>query len=213
VLTAVLCLPAPAYADRQRDESWQLDAMHIAEAQKISTGAGVVVAVVDTGVSGKQPELSGNLLEGTDTARGFTGNGQLDLDGHGTRMATLIAGHGTGPGNRDGILGIAPGAGILPICTVGQSDDNDAAADGVAWAVDHRVKVINLSFVGYSTDKWEKALDKALAADIVVVAGAGNVSVSTEFGFPARYPGVLAVTGSNREGEIGSFAVTDHAPT
>jgi len=207
-LVAVLCLPAPAYADRQRDRSWQLDALHVAEAQKISTGTGVVVAVVDTGVNGKQPELTNTLLPGIDTARGFTGNGQLDGDGHGTGIATLIAGHGTGPGNRDGILGIAPGANILPICTAGPSDDNDATADGVDWAVDHHAKVINLSFGGYTTDKWEKALDKALAADIVVVAATGNTGERTEVSFPATYPGVLAVTGSNREGEVDGFSLT-----
>ncbi len=109
-----LCLPAPARRTSCRDRSWHLSYLHVVEAHAASTGKGVNVAVVDSGVNAYQPELSGSVLSGIDPGRGMTGNGQQDGDGHGTAMATLIAGHGRGPDSRDGILGIAPEAKILP---------------------------------------------------------------------------------------------------
>ena len=55
---------APAWADNIRDQEWHLSFLHIAEAQQVSQGEGVIVAVLDTGVNANQPELSGNVLPG-----------------------------------------------------------------------------------------------------------------------------------------------------
>jgi subtilisin family serine protease len=210
MLVGALSLPAPAYADSIRDQSWQLGFLHIAEAQRISTGAGVTVGLIDTGVEGDLAELSGGtLLSGTNSAWNFTGDCQRDDDGHGTGLAALIAGHGKGADGSAGFLGVAPGVKILPVCTEGPfAETNQAMADGVSWAVDHGAQVINLSFDGTRLDVWEKALDKALANDVVVVAGTGNDSAATQVAFPARYPGVLAVTGNDRAGNIGGNVTT-----
>jgi len=204
-----VCLPAPANADDVRDQSWQLAFLHVEQAQQISTGQDVTVAVIDTGVNANQPELSGRLLTGTETGRGFTGNGQQDFDGHGTGMATLIAGHGYGPGGHNGILGIAPGAKILPIAFQGAIVGPDqAVADGISWATDQGAKVISLSIAGLDGGILAAPLERALAHDVVVVAGTGNLPEATEVGYPAKYPGVLAVTANSRAGQIADIAVT-----
>src|SRR5690348_1465865 len=131
IVVGAQCLIEPASADDVRDQSWQVDYLNIDRAQEISTGQKVIVAVVDTGVNASQPELSGQLLSGTDAGRGLTGNGQQDFDGHGTGMAALIAGHGYGDGGRSGVRGIAPGAQILPISVPGAMvDSEDALANG-----------------------------------------------------------------------------------
>lgn len=209
IATTILVQAQPATADDVRSRSWQLEYLHIADAQQISTGAGVTVAVIDTGVNGTQPELSGTLLPGTNAGDDFTGDGQSDIDGHGTGMATLIAGHGRGPDGQDGVLGIAPGAKILPVRTTSITEDVlKAYVDGLAWAVDHGAKVVCLA-VGTDEDPlWEPALAKALAADVIVVAGMGNSPEVAHVGYPAAYPGVVAVTATNQNGTVTDFSIT-----
>jgi type VII secretion-associated serine protease mycosin len=209
VLISALCLPGTANADDVRARSWQLSYLHVERAQQLSRGQNETVAVIDTGVNVSQPELSGQLLAGTDAGRGFTGNGQQDFEGHGTAMATLIAGHGYGSGGGDGILGIAPGAMILPISVPGAiTNANQAIADGISWAVDHGADVISLSVGGVYDELLTGPLEKAFSRDVVVVAGTGNRPEETEVTYPAKYPGVLAVTANNRSEQIPSLAIT-----
>nr|BFE67825.1 hypothetical protein GCM10020092_011260 [Actinoplanes digitatis] len=103
--SAALCGTPALGADAVRDKQWHLEFLDVAEAQRTSTGKGVTVAVIDSGVS-DHPDLSGTVLNGTDfLERG--GNGRTDRTGHGTGMAGLIAAHG---GEKTGALGIAPDA-------------------------------------------------------------------------------------------------------
>ena len=114
-LATVLLAAPPAAADSIRDREWHLNYLNVTAAQVQSQGDGVVVAVVDTGVNGNHPDLAGNVLPGVDVSGAGAPNGQQDTDGHGTAMASLIAGHGHGTGNGDGVLGIAPQAKIFPV--------------------------------------------------------------------------------------------------
>lgn len=100
---ALLCVVSlayvapPAAADSIRDRQWALSSFDAASIEKVSTGRGVTVAVIDSGVDGSHPDLVGNVLPGKDFLRG----GRADDEGsssHGTGMASLIAGHGHGPG-------------------------------------------------------------------------------------------------------------------
>ena len=97
--------PVPASADATRDSQWHLKFLNIAEAHKVSTGKGVVVAVIDTGVNASHPDLQSSVQKGIDVTPGRSGDGQQDSDGHGTAMAGLIAAHGHG--SDIGALGIA----------------------------------------------------------------------------------------------------------
>ncbi|MFB9235196.1 type VII secretion-associated serine protease mycosin [Plantactinospora siamensis] len=196
-------------ADRVRADQWHLRYLHVAEAQQISRGAGVTVAVIDTGIEG-HPDLQGNLLPGRDTFPGGTGDGRQDAEGHGTGMAGLIAAHGEG--GRQGALGIAPDARLLPVRYAIHPGTTNADADSVAasidWAITQGARVLNLSFTGGSTASEVMAVRKALQADAVLVAGAGNRPDDLGVGFPAAMEGVLAVGATDRSGKRAAISVT-----
>ncbi len=181
--------------DAERDGQWQLATLRAPRAWDLATGDGVVVAVIDSGVA-PHPDLTGRVLSGLDLVDA-TGNGSNDQVGHGTTVAALIAGQGDG---RHGVAGLAPRAKILPVRVLdaeNRYDDARVVAEAVRWAVDHDAKVINLSLGGaVPSDALAEAIDYAFARDVVVVACVGNVSAggSTEIWYPAREPGVLAVT-------------------
>src|SRR5690349_11433592 len=102
---------APPVADKVRDDQWQLSALGAEAAWRISTGAGVTVAVIDSGVDATHPDLAGQVLGGLDLVD-VGGDGYDDEVGHGTTVAALIAGRGD---DARGVVGLAPGAKILPV--------------------------------------------------------------------------------------------------
>ncbi|WP_232533848.1 type VII secretion-associated serine protease mycosin [Plantactinospora sp. KBS50] len=181
----------------------------MAEAHRISRGAGVTVAVIDTGVD-PHPDLRGNLLPGRDAFPGGTGMGQIDADNHGTEIAGLIAAHGQGNGR--GALGIAPEAKLLPVryaVRPGTSDtDAEAVAAGIEWATNKGSKVINLSLGGGAGRQEIDAIQRAIDKDTVIVASVGNEPQSLGVAFPATLTGVLAVGATNRQSLRAAFSAT-----
>ncbi|MFC0033989.1 type VII secretion-associated serine protease mycosin [Micromonospora chaiyaphumensis] len=201
----VLGAAQPAAAAPRRAEQWYLDELRIDQVHELSTGRGVTVAVVDSGVDATHPELTGQVLPGG-RSYGAPGDGRSDVEGHGTHMAGIIAAKNAGS---DGVTGIAPGARILPIKTKpGDGDTSEAAsAQGIRMAVDGGAKVINLSYgsMGVASADEEAAIRYALDRDVVVVAGAGNTAKGhSEVISPANVPGVIAVTGTTRGGRFWS---------
>jgi type VII secretion-associated serine protease mycosin len=208
VLGALLTTSAPASAAGIRSQQWYLDALHIPQAQRISTGKGVTVAVIDSGVDGSHPDLKGQLtrgkcLQGFDDVQKPT----EDLDGHGTAMAGIIAAEGNGP---DHALGIAPDAKIMPICML--TDDSApgpairAIAEGIRWATDHGAAVVSISLgsdhsvMSSDTDAIESAVSYAQSHDVVIVAATGNLPDAKHVITPAALPGVVAVAGTTKSG-------------
>jgi type VII secretion-associated serine protease mycosin len=207
--TYLVGLPIPT--DAIRDEQWQLDLFHARDAWRVSTGEGVTVAVVDSGVDAGHPDLAGQVLPGIDLVAG-TGDGRTDPVGHGTTVAGLIAGRGD---DTRGVVGLAPKAKILPVRVLDEENRYDDAlivARGVRWAVDNGAQVVNLSLGGVGkSPALAAALDYAFARDVVVVACTGNISASSgsDVWYPAREPGVVAVTGLERQSDtLWSGAIT-----
>ncbi|MEV6926916.1 type VII secretion-associated serine protease mycosin [Dactylosporangium sp. NPDC051485] len=190
----------PAVADQVRGEQWQLSALDVRNAWKVSTGKGVTVAVIDSGVDASHPDLVGQVLPGIDLVEpGSNNGGKVDPVGHGTTVASLIAGSGR---DRSGVEGIAPGAKILPIRVLDKAnkyDDPGVVAQAVLWAVDHGAGVINLSLGGaLRSEEIAESLAYAAAHDVVVVACTGNIATDPathRVWYPAREPGVIAVAG------------------
>jgi type VII secretion-associated serine protease mycosin len=208
VIVGALLPSTPAYADNIRDAQWHLGFLNVAEAQRLGNdGAGVTVAVVDSGVDPSHPDLTGNVLPGTDFVNQGD-NGQRDTDGHGTAMAGLIAAHGHG--TAAGALGIAPRSQILPVHVANFYDPVEKrAAQGIVWAAQHGAKVICIALSGHSNDaELRQAVERAFAADVVVVAAVGNRPRDTEVTYPAAYPGVIAAAGVDQHGNHADVSVT-----
>ncbi|MEW2383273.1 S8 family serine peptidase [Micromonospora sp. NPDC047707] len=197
----------PIGEDRIRADQWHLQFLNIAAAHRFSLGAGVTVAVPDTGVD-SHPDLHRNLLPGFNALFRDSGDGRSDGHGHGTGMGGVIAAHGQG-GNR-GALGIAPQAKILPIISSSAENlgDPEDLAIAVEMAISHGVQVISVSSTGSTNHRLTQAIKQALASDIVVVAGVGNRPVIQHVSYPATEPGVLAVGGVDRAGNHAALSVT-----
>ena len=169
-----------------------------------STGAGVTVAVIDSGVDANHPDLAGQVLPGIDLVEPGAATDDTDPVGHGTTVAGLIAGRND---DDDGVVGLAPNAKILPVRVLDEDNRYDDAHDrgeGRPLGRRHGAQVINLSLGGAgSSPALAAALDYAFAQDVVVVACTGNVAPAspTDVWYPAREPGVIAVAGLERQGD------------
>ncbi|NEB02337.1 type VII secretion-associated serine protease mycosin [Streptomyces sp. SID13726] len=220
---SVALVPATtAHADAIRAKQWALDAMHTQEAWQTTKGAGVTVAVLDTGVENDHPDLVGNVLTGKDMIGFGAERGDRSWARHGTAMAGIIAGHGHGVGNGDGVMGIAPEAKILPVRVILEDGDpartkarntrGNALAEGIRWAADQGADVINLSLGDDSASAHpeageDDAVQYALKKGAVVVASAGNGGAKGDhISYPAAYPGVIAATAVDRYGTRASFS-------
>ncbi|MFI7383043.1 type VII secretion-associated serine protease mycosin [Streptomyces sp. NPDC049813] len=208
----------PAYADSFRAQQWHLDAMKADQMWRTSTGKGITVAVLDTGVDADHPDLLGQVVAGEDLSRGETGDAGVDYDGHGTGIAGMIAGTGKGNGG-NGAFGLAPGVKILPVrLSDGEKAANRAesserlfeeAAVGIRYAADHGAKVINVSQGGTAasaqlkepSERLADAVEYALAKGSLVFAAVGNSGDTTNIvEYPAATPGVVGVAAIDRNG-------------
>jgi type VII secretion-associated serine protease mycosin len=174
--------------------------MHADEMWRTSTGKGITVAVIDTGVDSNNPDLKGRVLDGKDFAPSSrAGDEHMDYDGHGTGMAGLIAGTGAyGGGN--GAFGLARGADILPVRMPGTDEVNPFAVSSyfskaIRYAADSRAQVINVSMGGgMSTPELTEAVRYALGKGSLVFAAVGNDADKTHhIDYPAATPGVVGV--------------------
>lgn len=205
---------------------WSLQRVLMDELWKQSTGKGVRVAVIDTGVDVKNPQLTPavdakagrNLLpkdlkaeDGRKLDRGNE-NGTTDTVGHGTKVAGIIAAR---EAKGTGFTGLAPDATIIPIQ---QNDaDGNGTAETLATAILYAADTANADVINISQDTADavaptpalkQAVDHALSKDIVVVASAGNDGVggNVKPTYPASYEGVLAVASSDRNNERAYFS-------
>ncbi|MEV4495814.1 type VII secretion-associated serine protease mycosin [Micromonospora arborensis] len=195
---------------------WGLRRLEPSSAWPLTRGAGVTVAVIDSGVSATHPLLSGQVLEGRDFNDLPDNQGQCDMVGHGTMIAGIIAGReGTGVP----FSGVAPGARILPIRVLPSLKDTTdlrlpvEIAAAIDWAVEQGADVINLSLTTIPLPELTAAVDRALSKGVVLVAAAGNRTEDQQNrpGYPAAYPGVIAVGGVDEQGgHVGSSISGDY---
>jgi len=212
--------------------SWGVKRINAPQAWERTTGSqGIVVAVIDSGIDTSAPPLEGRFWT---NAREIPGNGIDDdqngyvddvhgwdfRDGdacsltgskihwHGTFVAGIIAAQ-AGP---DGIAGVAPGIRLMDIRILDSknlfySTDWPKFAEAVNYAVDNGARIINLSV--YSNGKppleFERAIARAIDRGVIVVGIAGNDGKAT-VSYPARYPGVLAVSATGQSDRLASFS-------
>jgi len=166
-------------------------------------GAGVVVAVLDTGIDATHPALAGKVVASIN----FSDSGDaLDHKGHGTHVAGIIAG-GAGP---DGTtVGIAADCRLLNVKVA--SDDGmvttESLVKGIRWAADHGADVINISLTVTGSEALAAAVDYAWQKGAVIVASAGNSYVPF-VSYPAGYPDVIAVAATDDHGQLAWWSNT-----
>ncbi len=221
--TLVAAAPAAAAqaaptADPVRSAEYWLTDYGIEKAWETTRGEGVKIAVIDTGIGRGPAEFDGVVAGGTDvsgagSSDGRTPVGAVDAD-HGSWVASLAAGRGTGPDT--GMIGVAPAAQLLSVSVAfgssAQRSFADQIADAIRWSVDNGADVINMSLTTNVPDwpeSWDDAFLYAFEHDVVVVVAAGNRgSGTTRVGAPATIPGVLTVGGVDRAGKASVDAST-----
>ena len=225
-LAAPAALAAPA--DQVRDsQQWVLNMLDVQSAWMSASGAGVTVAVIDSGVNPNVSDLTNSVITGPDLTGLSTPSSNPHWGEHGTWMASIIAGHGHSGGS--GIEGVAPDAKILSIRVIPDKDDpgysrydnqqeqkiQQSLADGIRTAVKDRAKVISMS-IGYSAPSGvvRAAVQYAYDHNVVLVASSGNSGLDDErrdhgfapVSFPAEYPGVIGVGALYRNGTAANFS-------
>ncbi|MDY7090969.1 MAG: S8 family serine peptidase, partial [Actinomycetota bacterium] len=195
-----------AAADPLLPAQWDLARVRADKAWPRSTGAGVTVAVIDSGVDSSHPDLAGHVLPGGDFITGTEG-AAVDPHGHGTHVAGTIAAL---TGNGEGIAGMAPDAQILPVRVLDANGNGymSDVANGIAYAADHGADVINLSVSATSqVGAVTNAIAYARSKGVVVVAAAGNARrTGSPTAFPAADPGVLAVAATASDDSVAGYS-------
>jgi minor extracellular protease Epr len=170
------------------------------------TGKGVKIAVLDSGVA---PHSDLNIAGGVSTVD-YT-NSYNDDNGHGTHVAGVIASKNNGIGT----TGVAPGASVYAVKVLNRLGEGSLVdiIEGLDWAIQHKVDIINLS-LGTPDDSaaLKAAVDKAYQQGILVVAAAGNSGNSTGSGdtmmYPAKYDSVISVGATDQSNKRASFSST-----
>jgi subtilisin family serine protease len=195
----------PLFAAQPAAKLW-----HLADLHRIATGRGVKIAIIDSGVDDRQPDLRGQVA----LRLNFVPRGRDAAEDHGTSVAGIIAAK---ENNRIGIAGIAPGARILALRACSQDNagirsttcDSFSLAKALYFAISTRTDVINLSLTGPDDRLLRELLKVAIARDLAVVAASD--AREPRGGFPSDVPGVIAVSDVRRNGAY--FAPGRDVPT
>lgn len=183
---------------------WNLPLIETIQGWQLNRGANdIIVAVVDTGVDTKHPDLQGQLLPGYNVISGS--NDPQDDVGHGTHVTGVIAAL---VNNDLGVAGMTWYNKVLPVKVLDQTGAGStySVAQGIIWATDHGAKVMNLSLGNYADSGFlHDAIQYAYDKDVAIIAASGNDNTEQP-GYPAAYPEVFAVAASDSKNEKAPFS-------
>lgn len=207
-LAAAADLKAPSaeasfFSARQDDPElpWGVKRVNAAGAWPYVTGAGVKVAVIDTGIDYTHPDLAPNYKGGWNAVTMTID--PMDDQGHGTHVAGTVGAVRDGKG----VAGVAPLAELYGVKVLDKNGSGQYSwiVAGIEWAVENKMQVINMSLGGRSgTAALAEVMKVAHKAGIAIVCAAGNDSGAVNF--PARYPEAIAVSASASNDSIASFS-------
>lgn len=189
--------------DPDYSKQWNLRSINVESAWDETKGAGVTVAIIDTGVS-RVPDLEKTqFVEGYD----FVSDSKeaFDDNGHGTHVAGTVA---QSTNNSYGVAGIAYEANLMPLKVLSAFGGGTISdiAEAIKFAADHNADVINMSLGGAGESQlMQEAINYAHQKGVVIVAAAGN-SDENSADYPARYPQVISVAAIDSSGEKAPYS-------
>lgn len=182
---------------------WGIARVEAPAAWSYSLGSGVKVGIIDTGVDLNHPDLKTNIRGGVNLLR--PGSSPYDDNGHGTHVAGIVAAAKDGRG----VVGVAPQAELFVVKAFDRFGNGRLSTiiEGLQWCVDQSIKVVNMSFgMERESSALQRAVQKAYAAGLLMVAAAGNLGRANSVVCPARYPEVMAVTALSEDGKLAKFS-------
>jgi subtilisin family serine protease len=186
--------PASAAPDSTQ---YAIGKMKLSEAHALARGDSIRVAIIDTTIDTKHPDLAGTV------SSSFNAIGKPDKPhSHGTGIAGVIAAHGK-------LMGVAPAVNVLAIAaftSLGSKGTSLAILDGLEHAGTSDANVVNMSFAGPSDPEMQLKIAALRNKGIVLVAAAGNAGPKSEKLFPAAYPEVIAVTATDADDKLFDMA-------
>jgi subtilisin family serine protease len=206
--------PSAALAQEEWDlyaeNAWAIDQINADDVWETTKGEGVTVAVVDTGIAEEHPFLEDkDILDGESLLGNEEDSARFDTDGHGTGISAAV-------------LYAAPEATILPVRVYPTTDDIGFSTgatqnhfEGIRWAADNGADVMVIPWIEVMAGEdrepaadFLEAVQYAIDKDVVVVAGGGNDPELERVPNPASFPGVVAVTGTDKDGNPWSLSTT-----
>lgn len=204
------CGPGTALPSPGQTVDWSHANVNISECRKKHrvSGAGVRVAILDTGVDGRHLDL--RVVEGVDFTRSPIG--WYDGQGHGTHVTGIVAAQDNGVGS----LGVSPDAQIYAVKVLSDTGEGtfEAIESGIRWAISRKVHVINMSLGGDGpiSPGLRRAIDEAIDCGIIVCVAAGNSGpYDGTVGNPGNYARCVTVGATDRSNQPAQF--TSRGPT
>jgi len=199
---------APVFADikpaadpAEKEIPWGVKRVNASGAWNFTEGAGVKVAVIDTGMDYTHPDLKANYAGGYNAI--VSTMTPMDDHGHGTHVSGTIG----AVRDSKGVVGIAPRASLYAVKVIDKNGSGTYSnvISGIEWAVQNKMNVINMSLGGGgSVDAMVKVMTAANRAGVTIVCAAGNDSGPVNY--PAKYPESIAVSASDSADSIASFS-------
>ena len=188
-------------AESSSEIPWGVARVNAPGAWNFTEGAGVKVAVIDTGINYNHPDLQANYAGGYNAIN--PNAAPLDDQGHGTHVAGTIA----AVRNGTGVIGVAPKAKLYAVKVLASNGSGSFSAiiSGIEWATKNKMNVINMSLGGggYMT-AMHNAIKAAVAANVTVVCAAGNDSGPVNY--PAKYPESIAISAGDSNNQLAYFS-------
>jgi len=186
--------PAGA-ANNAVDAQYVVNKLHLTEAHSITNGDDVLVAVIDSKIDTKHPDLAGDVAAEDDLI-GAAG----EAHAHGTGMAGAIAAHSK-------LVGVAPKVKLLAVRAFSGKDDTAQGTTfnilkGLDWAASQHARIVNMSFAGPPDAALADMLEKAHAHGMVLIAAVGNAGPRSPPLYPAAYREVIGVTATDADDKL-----------
>ncbi|WCT56957.1 S8 family peptidase [Paenibacillus kyungheensis] len=200
-----------AHAEQVTETPTGVEMIQAPQVWDTTKGAGIIVAILDTGCDTDHPDLQGRITKG----RNFTDDDQSnpdiyeDYNGHGTHVAGTIA----AIQNNTGVVGVAPEVNLLigKVLNKDGSGQIDWIIQGIEYAIEQKVDIISMSLGGPDdVPELHEAIQKAVNSNILVICAAGNEgdndSNTDEYGYPGYYNEVISVGAINLNRQSSEFS-------